>query len=284
MFLVTGASGKLGRHIVNGLLERVAAKEIAVLVRDPSKVKELADQGVQVRQGDYAKPATLAAALKGIDRAVLVSSSEVGQRAAQHKAFIEAAKKEGVQLLAYTSILKGDSSPLALAGEHKATEEMLRASGLPVVLLRNGWYYENQTENLAPALEHGAVIGSSGTGHVAAASREDYAQAAVVVLTSEHQAGKVYELAGDDGYTKASLAAELSRQTGKAIAYNDLPPDAFKEALIGAGLPEPFAAVLVDADVQTAKGALDDKSGTLAKLIGRPTTSLRDAVARALAK
>jgi NAD(P)H dehydrogenase (quinone) len=282
MIAITGATGHLGRLAVLALLEKnVVAKDLIALVRTPSKAADLAAKGVQVREFDYAKPAGHAAALAGVDKLLLISSSEVGERAPQHQAVITAAKAAGVKLVAYTSILHGDTSKLALAGEHITTEKALAASGVPFVLLRNGWYFENYTDGLAATLAHG-LAGSSSTGRIAAASRADYAAAAAVVLTSEGQAGKVYELAGDAPFTKAELAAEISKQSGKHITYADLPAEQFKGVLLGAGLPPPFAEILVDADVNIAKGELDDRSGDLKRLLGRPTSTLAAAVAAGL--
>ncbi|MFP2957410.1 SDR family oxidoreductase [Myxococcus sp. 1LA] len=278
MILVTGATGKLGRLVVAGLLEKVPAKDIAVAVRDPSKAADIAAKGVQVRQADYSKPQTLGPALAGVDTLLLISSSEVGQRAAQHQAVVDAAKKAGVRRIAYTSILHADTSGLALATEHKATEALIRASGIPFTFLRNGWYTENYTENLAPALEHGAIIGCSGAGRVAAATRADYAAAAVAVVTGSGHDNKVYELAGDTAFTAAELAAEVSRQAGKNVAYKDLPQADYAGALVGVGVPAPFAEVLADSDAGAARGELNDSSGDLKRLIGRPTTPLADAV------
>ncbi len=282
MILVTAATGTLGRHVVAQLLEKVPAKDIAIAVRAPHKAADLAAKGVQVRQADYSKPETLGPALDGVDTVLLISSSEVGQRARQHQAVVDAAKKAGVRRLAYTSILHADTSGLALAAEHKATEEAIRASGLPFVFLRNGWYTENYTENLAPALAHGAIIGSSGEGRIAAAARADYAAAAVAVLTGEGHENKVYELAGDTAFTATELAAEVSRQSGKRVIYKDLPQADYAGALIGVGVPAPFAEILADSDAGAARGELNDSSGDLRRLIGRPTTPLAQSVAAAL--
>ncbi|QQR42485.1 SDR family oxidoreductase [Myxococcus xanthus] len=282
MILVTAATGKLGRLVVAGLLEKVPAKDIAIAVRDPSKASDLAAKGVQVRQADYSKPETLGPALAGADKVLLISSSEVGQRAAQHQAVVDAAKKAGVRLLAYTSILHADTSGLVLAGEHKATEEAIRASSIPFVFLRNGWYTENYTENLAPALAHGALIGSSGQGRSAAATRADYAAAAVAVLTGTGHENKIYELAGDTAFTAAELAAEVSRQAGTTVVYKDLSQADHAGALISVGVPAPFAELLADSDAGVARGELNDSSGDLRRLIGRPTTPLADAVAAAV--
>ncbi|WP_172201953.1 SDR family oxidoreductase [Niveibacterium sp. COAC-50] len=275
MIVVTGASGQLGRLVINSLLARkVPAAQIVAAVRNPARAADLAALGVQVRAADYTQPATLDAAFKGADQVLLVSSSEVGQRFPQHKNVIDAAKRGGVKLLAYTSLLHADSSPLGLRDEHFATEQYLLEVGLPHVVLRNGWYTENYLASIPPAVQHGAYIGSAGEGRIASAARADYADAAAVVLTTPDQAGKVYELAGDESYTLAEFAAELSRQTGKQIPYINMAEAEFKGALLGAGLPEPIAALLADSDTGASKGGLFDDSHTLSTLIGRPTASL----------
>lgn len=283
MIAVTGATGQLGRLVINALLKKVPASEIIAAVRHPEKASDLAALGLQVRKADYSQPATLDAAFQGVDKLLLISSSEVGQRVAQHTAVINAAKHAGVKLLAYTSLLHADKSILGLGEEHRATEALLRESGLPVVLLRNGWYTENYAASIAPALAHGAFIGAVGNGRIASAAREDYAQAAAAVLTQEGQAGKVYELAGDDSYTLAEFSAEIARQSGKPVVYQDLSEADFKQALISAGLPEGFASMLADSDAGAAQGGLFDDSHTLSKLIGRPTTPYAKVIAATLA-
>ncbi len=282
MIVVTGATGKLGRLVIQGLLGKVPASEIVAAVRTPEKAADLAALGVGVKQADYSQPDTLRPALAGADKVLLISSSELGgPRLAQHQAVVDAAKAEGVRLLAYTSILRADTSALALAEVHKATEENIRASGLPFVFLRDGWYFENQTDALGPALQHGAILGT-GEGRYASAARADYAAAAVAALTEPGHENRVYELAGDTAYTLSELAAEVSRQAGKPVAYTNLPPEAYQAALEGFGLPAALAAYLVDADLGAAKEELDASSGDLRRLIGRPTVTLTDAVAAAL--
>ena len=283
MIAITGATGQLGRLVIQNLLKTVPASQIVAAVRSPEKAADLAALGVQVRQADYAQPATLEAAFQGVDKLLLISSSEVGQRAPQHAAVIAAAQKAGVKLLAYTSILRADTSPLGLAAEHKETEAMLRDSGLPHVLLRNGWYTENHTASVPAALQYGAVMGSAKDGRIASAARADYAAAAAAVLTQDGQAGQVYELAGDTAYTLSELAAEIAKQSGKPVVYNDLPEAAYAAALVQVGLPEGFAALLADSDVGASKGGLFDDSHQLSQLIGRPTTPLAEVVKAALA-
>ncbi|AKF85204.1 hypothetical protein MFUL124B02_10440 [Myxococcus fulvus 124B02] len=278
MIAVTGATGHLGRLVIDQLLRKVPATQVVAVVRSPDKAKDLAERGVQVRQGDYEKPATLDAAFQGIDSLLLISSNEVGKRLRQHEAAIAAAKKAGVQHITYTSLLHANTSGLSLAPEHLATEKALRASGIPFTLLRNGWYLENYTENLGSALQHGVLLGAAKEGRIAAAARADFATAAVAVLTTPGHEGKVYELAGDSPFTMAELAAEVSRQSGKPVAYNDLPQDKYEETLRGFGLPGPVAQMLASADAGIARGELDDRSGELRRLIGRDTTPLAQAV------
>jgi len=282
MIIVTGASGQLGRLVIARLLKTVPAAQIVAAVRDVAKVADLAAQGVQVRRADYADPASLDAAFQGAAKVLLISSSELGQRGPQHRNVVDAAVRAKAGLLAYTSVLHADASPLALAAEHRETEAAVRASGLPYSLLRNGWYVENYTGGLGAALAHGALAGGAGEGRISAAARADYADAAAAVLTSAGPVQQVYELAGDQAFTLGELAAEVSRQSGKQIPFHNLPQQDYREMLVSVGLPAPLADLIADSDAQAAKGALYDGSGTLGKLIGRPTISLADAVKAAL--
>ncbi len=276
---ITGASGQLGRLVIERLRAKGLASDIVALVRTPSKA---ADLGVEVREADYTRPETLNKALAGVDTLLMISGSEVGQRVAQHRNIIDAAKKAGVKHVVYTSVLHAERSTLSLAPEHVETEALLKASGLSTTLLRNGWYTENYTVSVGPAVANGAFIGSAGNAKIASAARADFADAAVVVLTTAGHEGKVYELAGDTAYTLTELAAEISRQTGKDIPYKDLPPAEYTAALNAAGLPAPWPEALPSFDVEAAKGALFDDGRVLSTLIGRPTTSLKDSVAAAL--
>lgn len=280
--VVTGATGHLGRLVIDGLLEKVPASEVVAVVRNKEKAAALAAKGVELRVADYSAPETLKDAFFAGDRVLLISGSEVGQRIPQHTAVIDAAKEAGVALLAYTGALGGPEADFDLAAEHKATEQAILDSGLPYVFLRNGWYNENYTEQLAPVLEHNAVVAAAGEGRVASASRADYAAAAVAVLTGEGHENKAYELSGDVAWSFAEYAAELSKQTGKEIAYNNVPGEVLQGILTGAGLPEPFAAILVDVDKAVERGLLAGQNGDLSRLIGRPTTPIADSIAVAL--
>ena len=282
MIAITGATGQLGRLVTLHLLKTVPAGQLVAIVRDPAKAADLAERGVIVRNADYGDRASLEAAFAGVERVLLVSSNEVGQRVPQHRNAIEAAKAAGVKLLAYTSVLHADRSSLVLAKEHLETEQLLAASGVPHVLLRNGWYTENYTGSIPAALANGAFIGSAGSGRISSASRQDYAEAAAAVLTGPGESGKIHELAGDSSYTLAELATEVSRQSGKPLPYHDLPEAEYEALLVKAGLPAPFAELLASSDASAAGGALFDDSRDLSKLIGRATTPLADTVKETL--
>lgn len=284
MYAVTGASGQLGNHVLKALLESVPPQEIVALVRDPSKPLPGIDADVVVRAFDYTQADTLAPALEGVERLLLISSNAVGQREAQHGAVIDAAKAAGVKLIAYTSILDADHSPLALAADHKVTEALIKASGIPYAFLRNGWYTENFVENAAPAVEHGALLGSAGEGKISTASRADYAKAAAVVLTGAIDGAQTLELAGDTALTEGAFAAALAEVTGKPVAYVFLPEADYAAALEKAGVPSGFAQILADSSAKSATGALYNDSHTLSTLIGRPTTDWHETLCAAFGK
>ncbi|WNI44878.1 SDR family oxidoreductase [Enterobacter ludwigii] len=278
MIAITGATGQLGQLVIKQLLNTVPANQIVAIVRNPAKAEALSQQGITVRQGDYADESTMTSALKGVEKLLLISSSEVGQRAIQHQNVINAAKAAGVKFIAYTSLLHADKSPLGLHVEHVATEKALAESGIPYALLRNGWYTENYLASAPPALEHGVFIGAAGEGKIASATRADYAAAAAKVISGDGHAGNVYELAGDHAWTLSELAAELSKQSGKNVAYQNMSEADFAAALKGVGLPAGLAEMLADSDVGASKGGLFDDSHTLSKLIGRPTTPLSESI------
>jgi len=279
--VVTGATGHLGRHVVEQLLEKVPADQITAVVRDEAKAADFAARGVKLAVADYNTPESFGSVFSAGDKVLLISGNEFDKgRVGQHKVVIEAAQAAGVALLAYTSA--PGSLTAALADDHRGTEEILLSSGVPYALLRNGWYHENYTENLAPVLEHNAVVAAAGEGRVSSASRADYAAAAVAVLTGEGHENKTYELGGDEAWSFAEYAAELSRQTGKEIAYSPVSVEAFTGILTGAGLPGPLAATLAGVDASIEKGELVVSSGDLSRLTGRPTTPLADAIAVAV--
>ncbi|HHW3954737.1 TPA: SDR family oxidoreductase [Raoultella planticola] len=278
MIAITGATGQLGHLVLQNLLKTTAASQIVAIVRNPAKAEALSQQGIVVRQADYTDEAALTAALQGVDKLLLISSSEVGQRTPQHRNVIHAAKAAGVKFIAYTSLLHADKSPLGLHVEHVETEKMLAESGIPYALLRNGWYTENYLASAPPALEHGVFIGAAGDGKIASATRADYAEAAARVIAQEGHAGKVYELAGDEAWTLSELAAALSKQSGKNVVYQNLSEADFAAALKSVGLPAGLADMLADFDIGASKGGLFDDSRTLSALIGRPTTPLAESI------
>lgn len=282
MIVVTGATGQFGREAVKHLIRLgVPATGIAAAVRTPAKA---ADLGVEVREADYDRPETLVPAFTGADTLLLVSSTGPDdQRIVQHRAAVAAAKEAGVGLIAYTSIVEADSNPIGLARVHLDTERAIAESGLPAVLLRNGWYTENHAVALPDAVERGVLAGSAGDGRVASAARADYAEAAAVVLTRDGQAGEVYELTGDTAWSLAELAAEAADVSGKPVSYADLPPEEYARILASAGLPDFAVDLVVDADVQVSHGALATVTGDLRRLLGRPTTPLRTTVGTVLA-
>lgn len=276
---VTGATGQLGTIVIEELKKRIPHDEIVALVRSPEKATKL---GVETRMFDYSKPEGLTEALKGIDRLLLISSNEIGQRAKQHDNVIDSAWKNGVKWIVYTSLLKADTSSLSLAPEHVTTEKTLIESGIDYTILRNGWYTENYANTVRGAVEGGAYIGSASNGRISSASRADYAEVAAVVITDESHKGKIYELAGDESYTLHDLAAEISKQTGKKIPYKNLSEGEYIEALKSFDVPGPLAETIAGWDVSASNDALYDDSQQLSKLIGRSTTPLSETVREAL--
>ncbi|NGO10552.1 SDR family oxidoreductase [Streptomyces sp. HC44] len=279
--VVTGATGHLGRFVIEGLLEKVPADQITAVVRSEEKAAGFAARGVKLAVADYNTPETFDGVFSAGDKVLLISGNEFDKgRVGQHKIVLEAAKAAGVALLAYTSA--PGSLTAALADDHRGTEAAILESGVTYALLRNGWYNENYTENLAPVLEHGAVVQAAGDGKVSSASRADYAAAAVAVLTGEGHENKTYELGGDTAWDFAEYAAEVAKQSGKEIAYSPVPVEVYTGILTGVGLPEPLAATLAGVDASIEKGELVVTSGDLSRLTGRPTTPIAESIAAAL--
>ncbi|MGW4199261.1 NAD(P)H-binding protein [Streptomyces sp. NPDC005004] len=279
--VVTGATGHLGRLVVEQLLEKVPAGEITAVVRDEAKGADFAARGVRIAVADYNAPETFGGLFAEGDKVLLISGNEITKdRAVQHQVVIDAAGAAGVALLAYTSA--PGTLNVRLTAPHRATEKALLASGLPYSLLRNGWYHENYTENLAPVLAHDAVVAAAGDGRVSSAARADYAAAAVAVLTGEGHENTTYELGGDEAWSFAEYAAELSRATGREIAYRSVSVPELEAILTGAGLPEALVTVFAEVDQAIERGDLVVSGGELSRLIGRPTTPLAVAIEAAL--
>ncbi|KIF76157.1 quinone oxidoreductase [Streptomyces sp. 150FB] len=281
--VVTGATGHLGRLVIDSLLATgVPAGEVVAAVRNEEKARDLAARGVELRTADYDRPETLAGAFRAGDRVLLISASEVGQRVRQHTVVIDAAKAAGVAQLAYTGALGGPDADFRLADEHRVTEQLILDSGLPYTFLRNGWYTEVYTENLAQTLETGAVLTNADDGRVASAARQDYASAAAAVLTGEGHLRRAYELSGDTAWSFAEYAAEVARQSGTTVAHNAVSAEAHIQIFVEAGLPPELAEILADVDTAIGRGLLARRTGDLARLIGRPTTPLAESVAAGL--
>ncbi|MDJ1372097.1 SDR family oxidoreductase [Gulosibacter molinativorax] len=271
---VTGAAGHFGGHVVDHLLSRgVAANDIVAIVRNEAKAADLAAKGVTVGVAAYEDEAALTAALQGVERLVLVSGSEVGQRLTQHTNIINAAKAAGVKFIAYTSLLNAPTSELGLAPEHVATEQLLAESGIEYALLRNGWYWENYASAIDTGKAMGKFFGAAGDAKVSGAARRDYAEAAAVVVTGEDQAGKVYELAGAPALSYQGIADEVAKVIGTPVTYVNQTVEEYTAALEAAGLPAEVAAMFAGMDPIIEQGALYSESTDLQDLLGRPSTS-----------
>lgn len=282
MIAVTGANGKLGQLTIQNLLKTVKPSEVIAIVRNPEKAEHLSKLGIILRKGDYDQPVHWEEAFKGVKKLLLISSSAVGKRINQHKTVIDAAKKAQVEHLIYTSTLNADTSTMILAQEHVETEKAIKSSGLSYTILRNGWYFENDTDGLKHASQSGSFANPANDGRLSSAARSDYAEAAAVVLTTSGHLQKVYELAGDSSFTMNDLAREASEQSNTAISYKYFPVIEYKDLLMGFGLEEVFSTAVADAYFKASKGELFSNSKDLSELIGRPTTTLAIAVANAL--
>jgi NAD(P)H dehydrogenase (quinone) len=282
--VITGATGQLGRLVIADLLAAgVPADRITAVARNAEKAADLAAQGVKIAVADYDEPASFAGVFGAGDRVLLISGSEPGRRIPQHAAVIDAAKAAGVAQLAYTGIFGGPDNKMLLGAEHHATEQLIRESGLPYTFLRNNWYSEMAVRDLPAAIESGVIVNSAGPdARLATATREDYAAAAAVVLTTDGHLNEAYELGGDTAWTFTEFAEELTRQTGKPVVHQSIPNEEILAGLQSAGIPADFAKVLADIDVQTTAGALSATPGTLTKLIGRPTTPIATTITKLL--
>lgn len=279
---ITGATGQLGNLIIEQLLQLTAAQNIVALVRNIDKAEHFKVQGIEPREFDYDHPETLAPALSGIDKLLLISANEIGRRTPQHQAVIDAAKVAGVPYLAYTSLLRADTSPLGLAQEHRETEKLIQDSGITYTFLRNNWYSENYLAGVAHTIEIGTLFGAAQDGRISSASRIDYAEAAAKVLTSTGHENKTYELAGSESFSLSDLATFIGQAVNKDIIYQNLSAEEYTQGLTQAGLPAGLVDVIVDADIQTIQGAMYSDSKDLEQLIGHKTTSIQDAIKAAL--
>ena len=279
---ITGATGQLGNLVIEQLLQLTAAQNIVALVRKIDKAEHFKVQGIEPREFDYDHPETLVPALSGIDKLLLISANEIGRRTPQHQAVIDAAKVAGVPYLAYTSLLRADTSPLGLAQEHRETEKLIQDSGITYTFLRNNWYSENYLAGVAHTIEIGTLFGAAKDGRISSASRIDYAEAAAKVLTSTGHENKTYELAGSESFSLSDLATFIGQAVNKDIIYQNLSAEEYTQGLTQAGLPAGLVDVIVDADIQTIQGAMYSDSKDLEQLIGHKTTSIQDAIKAAL--
>jgi NAD(P)H dehydrogenase (quinone) len=276
---VTAATGQLGSLVVDELLERVPADQVVAVVRDADKAKAIAAKGVDVRVASYDDPVALETALQGVDRLLLISGNEVGQRVPQHTNVVNAAKAAGVSFIGYTSAPKASDTDLILAPEHKATEEAVQASGIPYSIMRNNWYFENYASTVDAAKATGEIVASAKGGRIPAVPRSDLAAGHAAVLTGDGHENTIYEFAGDDAWTWDEFAAELSEVLGKPVVYRNVSTEEHAQELQAAGLDEGTAGFLAALDVNIASGALEVPPGDLSRVIGRPTTSLHDFLA-----
>jgi NAD(P)H dehydrogenase (quinone) len=274
MIVITGATGELGHQVVERLVFKVPPKDICLAVRSVHRAERLSGYGVRIAPADYDVPDSLSAVFSGAEQVLLISSSDIGRRVSQHKAVINAARSAGVKHLVYTSMLHADTSTLAIADEHRHTENAIRESGLPFTILRNGWYTENCRIKLRIAMHRGFLLGSAGNGAQSIATRGDYAESAVAALTGKTQPGRVYELAGDVAWSYADMASELSKLVERDIGYRNVSSGEHHKILREAGVPATFADFLVDVDRAMAGGELLDDSHDLQTLIGRQATPL----------
>ncbi|GAA2328656.1 SDR family oxidoreductase [Dactylosporangium salmoneum] len=266
---VTGATGHLGKLILDSL----KGHDVRGVARRPEEA------GSGARYGDYDKPESLVEAFEGSDVLVFISASDVGRRLEQHRTVVEAAAAAKVGRIVYTSITRADTNPIPISPEHLATEEHIRSTGVPFTFLRNNWYLENYTGNLAATLEHGVVLGSAGDGRIAGATRADFAAAAAVVASTDGHDNAIYELGGDHAFTLTEFAEALARRFQTPVSYRDLPVEEYARTLEGFGVPDRFAEILAKSDAEIAKGALDVVTGELSRLLGRPTTTLDEFLA-----
>lgn len=276
--LVTGATGKLGRKVAETLLGTVPAEQLAVSVRDPQKAEDLRARGVDVRQGNFDHPETLATAFAGVDRLLLISADGDNEtRIRQHGNAVEAAQRAGVGFIAYTSLANAMESPIFLAPTHRATEEAIRKTGIPYAFLRNNWYLENEISGIQGVMAGAPWVTSAGSGKVGWALQQDYAEAAAAVLTGSGHENKIYELSGKL-LTQEELASALGAVLGKEVPVQQVDDAAYAEIMKGAGVPDFVIPMLVGIQEGIRSGALEVESGDFEKLLDRPLAPIQEAL------
>jgi NAD(P)H dehydrogenase (quinone) len=275
---VTAATGHLGPLVIDELLQRVPAEQVVAVARNAEKAQPIAAMGVDVRVAAYEDPAALEAALQGVDRLLLISGSEVGKRVPQHTNVVNAAKAAGVSFIGYTSAPKASDTDLILAPEHKATEEVVQASGIPYSIMRNNWYMENYGQTVDAAKQTGEIISSSNGGRIAAVTRSELAAGHATVLTSDGHENTIYEFGADEAWTWDEFAAVLSDVLGRPVTHRNVSTEEHIAALTAAGMPAETAGFFAALDANIAGGALD-VTPDLSRILGRPTTPLRENLA-----
>jgi NAD(P)H dehydrogenase (quinone) len=281
-FAVTGATGHLGQLVVTGLLKKLSPQDVVAVVRNMAKAAGIVQQGARVQVADYGNPDALERAFAGVEKVLLISSSEVGRRIAQHRNVIDAAKIAGVKHIVYTSAPKATTTDLIVAPEHKTTEEYLYQSGIPYTIMRNNWYTENYLPQVEVARKTGAIVSAAAKGRVASASRSDYAAGAIAVLLGQGHDGKVYELGGDYAWDYEELAKTIGEIIQKPVAYRPVDPRTLVGILKEAGQDEGIAGFIAALDGNIAAGLLAEVTGQLSTLIGRSTKPLKEGLMDAL--
>lgn len=273
--LVTGASGHLGRRVLELLLERAAGPLIAT-TRNPASLAAFAARGVDVRRADFEDDAGLAAAFAGARRALLISTDAVdrpGRRIAQHRRAIAAFERAGVEHVVYTSLPNATDTPALVAPDHAATEAAIAATRLDATILRNNLYTDYLLQSLPAAIAGGAIIDAKGTAAIAYVTRDDCARAAAGALAGTSRGRVTLDVTGPEAVTADQLAAIVSEIVGKPITHTSVPLPALIDGMVGHGLPRPVAELLASFDAAAVRGDLDQVSTAVEQLSGtRPTS------------
>ena len=276
--LVTGATGKFGTKVVDKLLETVPASQLAVSVRKPEKAEGFRARGVEVRHGDFDYPETLDSAFAGIDRLLIISADGDNEtRIRQHGKAVTAAEHAGVKFIAYTSLANIKESKLSLAEVHRFTEEAILKTGIPYTFLRNNWYLENEIASIQGVLAGAPWVTSAGKGKVGWATQQDYAEVAAAVLSGKGHENTIYELCGKP-LTQEELASAVGDVLEKEVTVQQVDDSSYADIMRGAGVPEFVIPILVDIQKSIREGSLDLESNDLEKVLGRPTTPIKEAL------
>jgi len=278
---ITGASGQLGRRVVELLAAHVEPSRVLALTRSPEKLADLAARGVEVAFGDFAKPEELAQTLAGVDRLLIISTDDInGNRAALHANALKAAAEAGVSDIAYTSATAPHASSLGFIREHGVTEDLIRESGIPYTFLRNSFYADMLLDTAPQWGSTGEIHGVAAEGNINRVTREDCARAAVAVLTTEGHRNAIYDITGPGAMNGYELAEAVSAAAGSPVRYVSISADTMRQYLIGAGFPDPIAGLFVEIDQAIAAGEFDISSTAVRDLTGQEPTSVPDLLAQ----